>query len=700
MAFVPDTPAPTKFVPDAPAAPPSKNFFDYVKGAADAGYSGLSHVLTAPISGAEALILRGVAAATGGNPDEAAQAAKDFVDRNLVYHTQTDVGKDIAEGTGKLLAPTGALINKGVDLAAQGGEHIGIPAHETRSALSETGDILNALPIASLPKAAADAASGATAATAANTAADATRGSFATGEGQNMAKSVAGPSGVYARVLHNSQIADVIAHHEAGVPHGTDLTSDSLATAREAPSAVYNRVATALPAGPISPDAQTAITAAGDAGRITKGSPDAIKQINDLRDKLLDPQGNFTGDQVVNELRGLRQEGYKNIASDDVSNQQIGKAQLDMAKGLETHIEDTLPANADVSVDQLKAAREALAKNHAVEASLTGPKTGELDPKAMARMHEAGGNMLTGGLQNIAEAAQANPKAFGVASKIDVPPSYVGDVMHGSSINPESLLSIGGLSSFAGGKVLARRALTGDTQAAVDATKGAFPGRDDSVFAPIDRTPQPPPGMTASPPTAPAAPAGGPPGQIGLADLLSHGVEQSPAPGLSLAQGPAPQAGGLPFTRDPSQMAGGLSLMDELLGKTPENNSGLADVMSSRVPDGTMTRTPKKPKFVAGDVISNNASGESSASLESQSRLKSEKAAGTKRVIIDQDGNERPVAQTVDAVDAKADRGSVLAQKDKEGNYTVLDRGGMAPALVKGLLERAKILGRPLGQSF
>lgn len=772
-----------------PAAPaPQKNFFDHVSdaigqtykdlgGAADAAYSGLSHVVTAPISGAAGLINRGLAAVSGGNADEAAKAAKDYVDQHLVYHPQTDIGKEIGSMTQNALSPIADSAQAGADLLAKGGSKIGIPEHETQSALSELGDIANVLPVAGGAMKAVSGIKAANAAEAATDAAAASRGAFATGEGHDIAKSVAGQSGVDARVIHNGKITNVIASHESGVPHGTDITSDSLQAAREAPSAVYNRLASALPEGPLSPGANAAVTAAGDQGRITKGSPDAIKQINDLRDKLLDPQGSFTGDQVVNELRGLRQEGYKNIASDDVSNQQIGKAQLDMARGLETHIDETLPGNADVSIDQLKAARQALAKNHAVEASLTGPNTGEIDPKKLARMHEADGNQLTGGLKDIAEAVQANPKAFGVPGKIDVPPGYAEDVFSGghAMAHPESLLSVRGLTSLGGGKAIARKILTGDSDAAVAATKNAFPGRDDSQFAPLKpqqkllpapqgqqpfggepavsagagattnsildqlgltpdvqaagaqhpgaprlgpEVPEPAPapasvpfqgpqnwqGLSLQPEGGAPAAAGGQPGGLSLADLLSGGVEQRPAPGLSLApEGAPPAPQGLPFKRDAGHMAGDLQTQPEdawFKGGAPSLGDELAGVMSSNVPDGTMTRTPKKPRFKAGDVISNNASGESSASLEAQNRVKAEKKAKMTRVMIDADGKEHPIAATVDAVDQKADRGSIIVMKGPHGDYQIEDRGGLAPALAKGLMERAKILNRSLGHAF
>ena len=152
---------------------------------------------------------------------------------------------------------------------------------------------------------------------------------FRTAAAHPTAAGIAGGSGTDALTLHNQQIGNTLANAESGVPHGTPLGYDALDTARTAPNSVYSRVAQSLPTGPLDPQAQAEITAAGQpaGGRITAGSPQAQVQIDALKQQLLDPQRVFTGDQQVNELRGLRQEGYSNIGSDDVSNQQLGSAQ-------------------------------------------------------------------------------------------------------------------------------------------------------------------------------------------------------------------------------------------------------------------------------------------------------------------------------------------------------------------------------------
>lgn len=69
-----------------------------------------------------------------------------------------------------------------------------------------------------------------------------------------------------------------------------------------------------------------------------------------------------------------------------------------------------------------------------------------------------------------------------------------------------------------------------------------------------------------------------------------------------------------------------------------------------------------KFSFAGERAHANNASGESSASLEAINRLRDEKAAGQARMLIDRDGSVRPLTG-VDAVDTHARAGQVIVQK-------------------------------------
>jgi hypothetical protein len=87
--------------------------------------------------------------------------------------------------------------------------------------------------------------------------------------------------------------------------------------------------------------------------------------------------------------------------------------------------------------------------------------------------------------------------------------------------------------------------------------------------------------------------------------------------------------------------------------------------------------------------ILNNASGESSASLEAQSRVAQEAANGQHRYSIDPDGNVTPL-RGVDSVDATAPPGHVIVQRGVGAQpYSVLDRGGLPASHANGLVARA-----------
>lgn len=116
-----------------------------------------------------------------------------------------------------------------------------------------------------------------------------------------------------------------------------------------------------------------------------------------------------------------------------------------------------------------------------------------------------------------------------------------------------------------------------------------------------------------------------------------------------------------------------------------ENKGRLRDNSISE----TMIREPQKPldqgairlddilngEPVSAEGVQNNASGESAASLEAQSRLASENEQGRLRVKVDKYGNVTPL-RTVDGVDTRAYAGEHILQRGVgEKEWTVLDRG-------------------------
>jgi hypothetical protein len=481
----------------------------------DIGLTNINGAARSIVTPPAALVNRLIAAAQGKDGQAAADATRADMDRNFGYQPVTEGGKAYVSGIHNALAPVGQVMGAAGDALEQGGQAIGLAPGTVHNQLSEAGEIAGTVPVLGAVATGARASADAAAQAAANAPEWAAAG-FRNADAHPIARGVAGGTGRQALTLHNQAIGNTIAKGEAGVQPFADLSYDTLEGARGAPNAVYNRVAASLPTGPLSEGAAARIRAAGGAGqRMTEGTPDAQNAIQSLRSQLLDPQGQFTGQQVVNEMRGLRQEGYVNIGSEDVSKQQLGKAQLDMARGLEQHVADNLQENAPGTLGQLQQARTALAKNHAVQGALRGS---DVDLQALARIQRADPDLLTGGLKTSADFANDNPPVSGLGGRVYSPPSYKTDLGEAAGGKIESLLSPAFYTQVLGGREAARRILTGNTENAVAAARGGYPER----FAPVE--PRQPAPLDLTAPLGQAFE----PRQLSLGDLLAQPPEAPP----------------------------------------------------------------------------------------------------------------------------------------------------------------------------
>jgi hypothetical protein len=735
MAFTPDAPPSLKFVPDTPKAlatsPPSTGISDVAKGVGDAALSGASKVSTGMVGGALGFVNRLIAAASGGDPEMASQVTKEYVNQHFGHDTTTPVGQAIGNATSSALAPVGNLVQGAGDLIERGGEKIGIPRNWTHSQLSEAGELANIIPMGGALKAGARASTEAAELAAQNAPAAVTKYGMRTLADHPMAAGAAGPSGVQAVALHNQPLGNTVLGAEAGVRPGTALVpgeNGSLAQARAAPGSVYDRLQASLPTAPLSPAATRMVQGAGTTENVLT-APSAATQatIDAQKAKLL--QGPLTGPQVVQTSRALRQEGGARLGSDDVEQQNLGAAQLAMARGLEQHIADTLPENAPTTLDQFQAARTALAKNYAVQGAVKG---GNVDMQAIARMQQRDPDLLTGPLKDIADFANQHPAVTRLTNGIEVPPSFsndLGQALRSGGMPQDILGRIFGASGISAG---ARRILTGnpaDAQALARQTPVSGLGGEFGPVAPRQPAPlalQPPQGQaftphqpqaatgnpqrdffgtgadnfTASPPTGAPPPVAGAPGQIPLADVLSHGVEQPPPQGLSSGPMGAPAQTGIPFQQNASFASGPLSLADDLAGPATQNTYGgkpadnrdVAPVMSANVPNDIAARAAQTRVLKPEDFVNNNASGESSASLEDQNTPKSN------LVQYGPDDVPKAIMKSAGQKDVNPDPHHIIIDTDKN---QIVKSGNMAPALARGLFNRWQALhGTPLGSAY
>lgn len=511
------------------------------------------------------------------------------------------------------------------------------------------------------------------------------------------------PSLAQQHTLTNQPVTNQLSKHEAGVPPDQELNYDTIEQARDnGPAKVYNAAHDALPEQLVQDsDLRGGIANIGDTTSQLPRSPD----VEALKATMLN-QPNMTRDELFSNVQQARARATKFMASDKPDDVAIGEAYMDLADKYEDFIGRQLAASKDPnapSLDQWQQARTQFAKNYAVQGALQGA---DVDASKIAAMQRKDPGKLTGGLQLIAEQYNRFPLSTGFGPRTLAPGGAVGasGSLEGSlARHVTGPLIGGGIGMAAGGPVgagigtavgtagsaatnaILRRVLGGSPKNATANVAAGIKNPDLADFFPppgpsYERLPQFPgdQGLSLADELGAGGRAQSPSGGLSLADVLSHGVEQEPSPGLSAGPMGAPKPQGVPFTQNVEHAAGGLSLASQpTLADLLEDLRDHPDVMSQGVPEDIMART------------ANNASGESSASLEAINRETRERAMGQDRFLIDPDGKMWPI-RGVEAADARAPQGSIIVQKGVGGTpYTVLDRGGLPRSHVNGLLNRA-----------
>jgi hypothetical protein len=687
MAFIPD--APSKFVPDTP---PDADPIGTANRAANASEHGPVQDVIDMVRAAPAGIIPALKGAVSGLADpyghvlQLAQTIKTALANPSA--TLTSVGSALSSATpqqvGKnVVAPlaVGSAIGGGAGLAADAAESTSAAAAEAATPAGQLG-LRSTAP-------------------------------------RPIAAGAAGPTAGPTLDIQNQKVGARVLGADAGVPHDVPINHTSLEAAAAKPGQLLDQASDLLPPSPLSPNAQAAVQAARGPKTITPGSPDVDNYTNATEAKLLDPNAQFSGTEIRATRNLLSGEAATARNSADPAQRALAKYKQNIVGALDQHVADTMPENSAISPEMIANARETLAKNYNLR-DLIG-KGGDIDLQALAADHRANPNKFTGNTRTVAQFASDHPEVTGPISDAQriAPPSLVGDLSHINVLNPRSwiqpLIGSAGRAGLKGSGALDAAArtpvagLAGEFEPKPLTALSAPPGRAFTPNQPDLATGAPQRDLfgtgannfTASPPTGAPPPAAGSPGQVSLADLLSHGVEQSPAPGLSSGPMGAPAPSGIPFTPNLEHAAGGLSLDESLNGPfkgQPMSMADFAGVKSQGVPEGIMTRTPAKPKFQAGDILkpdfANNASGESAASLEAQSRLGQEKAAGVKPVIFG-DSGATPLLHDVTAVDRTPPKGHIILDAS---TGKVINGGGMKPSAVQALVNRWH--ASQLGEAF
>ena len=475
-------------------APAPTTAGDVAKGVGYAALSGASKVATGMVGAPIALVNRLIAAATGGDGQLAADAAHEYVNRTFGHDTQTPVGKAIGAAVSNMVAPLAQSGQQDKQLLEQAGQKVGLPAGAVSNQLSEAGDIAGTAGLAAPIAAGAEASNAAEAAAAA--ASPAARLGLRTAGGlpAKMAGSTAGP----VLDAQNNRVASSVLGADVGVPHSSPVTPQTLAAAREAPGQVLDAGYSQIQPGPLSPAAQAQVTAARGPATITKPTPNVTNQINDIESSLLDPNGQFTGEQLRATRNSLSSDANAGRNSADADTRAVAQYKANVVNALDQHLADSLPPGGTVTPDMVQNARATLAKNYQLQ-DLIG-KGGDIDLQALAKLHRDNPNLLTGNTRTVAQFASDHPEVTGAISDANriSPPSFIGDV---AGINPLKPLGTIGQAMFG---AAGRRLLTG---APGEAIGSAMQAPVAGLAGEFDTAPVA--GPSAAP--APSPPAGGAP---------------------------------------------------------------------------------------------------------------------------------------------------------------------------------------------
>jgi hypothetical protein len=504
--------------------------------------------------------------------------------------------------------------------------------------------------------------------------------------------------------LQHQAVAKSVLGADAGVPHDVPFNHSSLVDAAKAPGTLLDQGAAALPTVPLSQGAAAKVMAARGPNILTKPTPNVAAVMDSTEQSLLgDPNRPITGKEVRATRNSNSADANAGMNSDDPDARAIAKYKRSVVDALDQHIADTMPADSAISPDMIANARATLAKNYNLR-DLIG-KGGDIDLQALAKDHRENPNKFTGPTRTVAQFASDHPEVTGSISDATriAPPSFMKDM---GDINP-LYHPIGSIAQALFGGA-ARRALRGPAGAAeglaeqtpVAGLAGEFEPKPNPLAPPTE------PPLTTSAPAGVRPPPAPYPGTISHADVLAHGVEQPLPEGLTSGPMGAPPQEGMPFVRNAAHEAGDLSLDDHFAGPRTYGGqpaSELPGVMSANVPNEIMAKTaPQGPRpnvAHSPSFINQNASLGNKASLEAAARVKGGLSEGVHPVSFGADDQQHIMSpHDVERADLHPAPDSIFINA-KDGS--LIDSGGMAPALVRNLLARWKAIhGTPLDKSF
>jgi hypothetical protein len=293
-----------------------------------------------------------------------------------------------------------------------------------------------------------------------------------------MAGNTAGPT----LDAQNNRVAATILGADAGVPHSSPVTAQSLADARVAPGNLMDQGYGLVQPGPLSPAAREQVLAARGPATITKPTPNVESQISDIESSLLDPNGQFTGDQLRATRNSINSDATTGANSTDADTRAVAAYKRNIVGALDQHVADSLPEGSPITQDMIQNARSTLAKNYTLQDLIS--RGGDINLQALAKLHRDNPNLLSGNSRTVAQFAHEHPEVTGTVSDADriSPPSLMGDL---AQINPLTQ-PVGTIGQALFG-ALGRRLLRGAPGEAIGAGMQAPVAGGAGEFNPLDQ---------------------------------------------------------------------------------------------------------------------------------------------------------------------------------------------------------------------
>lgn len=212
-----------------------------------------------------------------------------------------------------------------------------------------------------------------------------------------------------AAAIRNQEITNRLAKQALSLPEDVPLTREAIGTVRSAAGQVYKVVKNF---GAVSADDELRTAINGVAGEYKSLVNEFPSQKNAAIDALLVDlnRNQFSSSTIVELVKRLRHDGFKNITNMDPEKVALGRVQVGAQNALEDLLDRRIAQAGDEgALDVFRRARTLIAKSYTVEKALED-STGKVVASKIGREFTKG-RPLTGELATIGRVAEAFPRA-------------------------------------------------------------------------------------------------------------------------------------------------------------------------------------------------------------------------------------------------------------------------------------------------